>query len=103
MDTMIDHDAALVALGRELETAARAYIEHGKHPGSFILAIAENDAHAAAELCGGLHGPEHLAMIGHVAAFFLRHAPPKCFGNEHKVRAWMATGGAVGNGHRIAA
>ncbi len=70
----VDWNSVPEVLRQEL----REYIEHGKHPGIFMVAILEGDLFAAARIA-----PHHtLSSIGQVARFIVKHAPPKCWGNE---------------------
>ncbi len=79
-----------------LRQELREYIENGKHPGTFMVAILEGDLFAAARIA-----PHHtLGSIGRVARFIVKHAPKKCWGNERDVHVWMVNGGVRRNSYK---
>lgn len=67
------------------------YFMHHKKPGSFLLAVLQNnlsDACGRADETSGRHFPE-------IMRFLYCHAPGVAWGNDELVRAWLAqTGGA---------
>ena len=70
----------------------RNYLEKGRAPGDFLLAVITNDLKRACERAD-LHN-QHLLYDW--VFFFYNYAPLECWGNAEKVDAWMRDGGYIG-------
>lgn len=62
------------------------YIEHHRQPGSFLLAVLENN------LVGALRRGDDVsrASLQDIVAFLFFDAPAYCWGSKDRVTAWLA-------------
>lgn len=62
----------------------RLWIERGVPPGSFLMAVLENNLHEAV----GRADAENLANLPAYCGYLYNEAPSPCWGSPQKVRAW---------------
>lgn len=75
-----------------MHQALKDYIEHGWQPGSFLTSMLQNDIYNA------VWKADHIneGAISDWVKFLQWYIPTECFGNEEKVRDWIARGGYLG-------
>lgn len=60
------------------------WINYGIEPGSFLMALIENDLRRAFECADDINTPR----VRDIVAWFYNHAPRACWGSPAKVRTW---------------
>lgn len=87
----ISYDAGLAnKVPEHLRDGIYRYIVHGIKPGSFLLAVIQNDLFHAV---GSAGEPLTLDDLRTVTRFFYWCAPAECFGSPEKFAAWQSRGG----------
>jgi hypothetical protein len=74
------------SLPEHMQYGAREYVERGRRPGGFLLAVLRNDL---VEAFGKADGTNLRAMEVWVLWLF-NEAPRECWGSAEKVNAWVA-------------
>jgi hypothetical protein len=70
-----------------LRDRIRNYVDHGAHPGAFLVAVLSGDLFLAS-----IPAREDVDLV-RLARFLIRHAPPESWGSAEKVAAWLVSGG----------
>lgn len=60
------------------------WIDHGIEPGSFLMAVLENNLRDAV----GRADPENLANLPAYIGYLYNEAPSRCWGSPANVKAW---------------
>ena len=79
-------------LPKPLHNGMRHYLEQGIIPGSFLLAVLENDLMRAAAAAD----PWNREELATVAEWVTHEMPEESFGSPAKVAAWSKRGGLRG-------
>ena len=71
-------------LPERLRGGMQRYIEHRIEPGSFLLAVLENDLKQACRKADG-----DKALLFAIVAWLYNHAPAECWGSVANVELWL--------------
>lgn len=71
-------------LPEHMRSGARLWIEHGIPPGSFLMAVIENNLKEAVFRADGINLPR----LPDFVSFFYNEAPSDCWGSKAKAEAW---------------
>lgn len=75
-----------------LHHSLRAYLEHGRIPGTFLIAVLAND------LAGAIYSanPEALSALRSIITFLSETAPDEAWGTPERLAKWEQRGGLLG-------
>lgn len=71
-------------LTERLHAAIVCWVADGKRPGSFLMAVLENDLKNAV----GRADDEHIVNLPATVAYLYNHAPSICWGSPEETKAW---------------
>lgn len=74
------------ALPESLRDGLRLYIEDGCPPGSFLLAVLENDLRRACERADIVNQ----VRLFDIVSWIYNEAPANCWGTPQRVQQWLA-------------
>ena len=84
-------------LPANLQAEAEAYVEHGKRPGTLLLAVLESNLFAALDaMPSGLSAEAHLALLNTLVVWARVEAPCISRGAVEMTTYWMEGGGKQG-------
>ena len=75
-----------------MQASARAYVEKGKRPAGFLMAVLCNDLMRAFSRADGTNERHMKAWT----MWLFNDAPSGCWGDEETVREWIESGGLNG-------
>lgn len=85
-------------LPEHMQEGMRLWIERGIEPGSFLMAVLENDLMGALGKADEINAASLLAY----GRFLYNEVPTSCFGSPEKCAAWAKRGGMNGPRQAVA-